>query len=209
MAHIPINRCRTCSIYTNDLKWCECSGVRYCSNICKQRDRQRHTPECTSLKRDPILLSAEHERILNLLLDPQSMLGDRIYPFLYARAQRDRGDLFIVPLIRDDPMSLRKRVNLTDSIDALLVTWSPTDNVRPLGTTPTFMYVIDETNWTQPVAVLSYGMDITPSSQHITWYELEMERLGFLSGLITALITADGNLQRVATKDVFPITPTE
>jgi hypothetical protein len=179
----------------------------------------RHLTECVSVlsaakgrkpgqKVEPVKLSEVHSRLLEAALDPKAHLGDRLHPFLHVRARRDAGDLFVVPLVDGGSDSLATRLKVPDDVDALLVTWSPTEKKRSPKEAPSFMFVTDERDW-RLVIVLSYTASASPGEQTVMGYELEMQRLGFFSGQVSALITSTGSLERVATKDVYPSPPSQ
>lgn len=199
MATIEIRNCRHCAKLSNDLTWCSCKRVKYCSDQCKKIDRNRHSKhECVPTT--PITIPEEYNRILQLLLDTTTDMGDRVGTFLHVKATRDTGNLFVVPLVSQEVGSIRSKFDVSPELDAVILTWSPVNKQEVQISS--FMYVLDEKDWKRSV-LLSFGIHKTPTDQTRMRFELEMERLGFLSGTISALITSNGGLSRVATKDVF------
>jgi hypothetical protein len=149
-------------------------------------------------------LPQAHQRLLDLLRDASTPLGAVAYPVLCARAERTTGDVFFVPLVsRRDPRCLAERLELARDLDALIVTWSPSDTRREVGAPPTILLVLDERDWKKS-AVLDYSLGDTADRSAGMLAELELEQQGFFTGLISLVLTGDGVRQRVKTEDVCP-----
>jgi hypothetical protein len=201
MAELQIAHCRNCSSGGATLEWCACGIVKYCSERCRHKDRRRHSAECEEARwrgNAPTVLPEAHERVLGLLLDQRTGLGRNFYPFLHVRAVRDVGELVVVPLVGTD---IPCRLGI--SSECAVLCWSPTTSRRKGGEAPTFMYVTDARDW-KACSVMTYSARHMPDRQQLAPYELEMERSGFFSGRVSAVIASTGQLVRVATAEVYP-----
>jgi hypothetical protein len=148
-------------------------------------------------------MSTEHARVLELAMrTPDSPLCTVLHPFLLVRAKRQHGELFVVPLVDRHDEGLARRMSVDDGVDALVITWSPTTGQRTPETARSFMYVLDERDWTR-CAVQRYGVTVRDLGA-IAAYEGEMQQQGVFTGIVSTLVRSDGTLTKVATKDVWP-----